>query len=91
MDMNEEFERHDLNKNLDDLPPKEKRKCLCCGKQFEVCPHIIQDFCDSCFPIVCKAVFDKSNDNLTRKQLEDKIRMERRLDRCLRKKQKSTQ
>lgn len=59
---------------------KEKRKCLCCGKQFEVYPYIIQDFCNSCYPIVCKAVFDKSNDNLTCKQLVDKLRKEIKTD-----------
>lgn len=54
----------------------EKRTCLCCGKQFEVPFYTIQDFCDRCYPIVCKAVFDKSNGNLTCKQLVDKISKE---------------
>lgn len=55
---------------------KQKRKCLCCGEQFEEYPYIISDFCNRCFPIVCKAVFDKSNENLTCKQLVDKVRKE---------------
>lgn len=33
---------------------KQNRKCLCCGKEFEVEPFIEQDFCDRCFPIVVR-------------------------------------
>ncbi|MBO7518622.1 MAG: hypothetical protein J6T31_05880 [Methanobrevibacter sp.] len=55
---------------------KEKRNCLCCGKQFEVEPFIIKDFCNRCYPIVCKEVYDESNGKLTCKQLVDKINKE---------------
>ena len=55
---------------------KVKKTCLCCGKQFEIFPYFIQDFCDRCYPIVCKEVFDNSNGKLTCKQLVDKIKKE---------------
>ena len=55
---------------------KEYRKCLCCGKEFYVDSFIEQDFCNRCYPVVCKNVFDKANGNLTIKELKEKIKKE---------------
>lgn len=52
---------------------KIKKKCLCCGKEMEIEPYIEQDFCDRCFVIVCREVFNKENDNLTIKELREKV------------------
>ena len=52
---------------------KIKKKCLCCGCEISVDPWIIQDFCNRCYPVVMKEVFDKNNDNLTVEQLKNKI------------------
>lgn len=57
------------------LPVKmSSRKCLNCGTEFLIHPYVEQDFCNNCFHVVCKAVFDKSNGNLTCKQLVEKLR-----------------
>lgn len=56
------------------LNMKIKKKCLCCGCEFSVEPWIIKDFCDRCYPVVVKEVFDKNNDNLTVDQLKNKIK-----------------
>lgn len=57
------------------LPVKmNSRKCLKCGTELLIHPYVEQDFCNKCFSIVCKAVFDESNDNLTCKQLVEKLR-----------------
>ena len=55
---------------------KEKRCCLCCGKTFEIEPYVVQDFCDRCYPIVCRAVFNDFNSNLTCTELINKIKKE---------------
>lgn len=55
---------------------RQVRKCLCCGKEFFQESYIKQDFCNRCYPIVCKAVFDKENGSLTCGQLKEKIRKE---------------
>ena len=39
-------------------------------------PYVMQDFCDRCYLVVCKAVFDKENGSLTCGQLKEKIRKE---------------
>jgi hypothetical protein len=52
---------------------KIKKKCLCCGKEMEIEPYIEQDFCDRCFVIVCQEFFNKENDNLTIKELREKV------------------
>lgn len=51
-----------------------KKKCLCCGCEFSVSPLVIQDFCNRCYPVVAKEVFDKNNDNLTVEELKNKIK-----------------
>lgn len=59
------------------LPVKmSSRKCLKCGTELLIPPYAEQDFCNKCFLVVCKAVFDKSNSNLTCKQLVEKLRGE---------------
>lgn len=52
---------------------KIKKKCLCCGKEMEIEPYIEQDFCDRCFVVVCREVFNKENDSLTAKEIREKI------------------
>ena len=51
-----------------------KKKCLCCGNEMELEPYIEQDFCDRCFYIVCREVFNKANDGLTVAEDKEKIR-----------------
>lgn len=53
---------------------KIKKKCLCCGEEMEIFPYTEQDFCDRCFPIVCREVFNKENDGLTVVEVKEKIR-----------------
>lgn len=53
---------------------KIKKKCLCCGKEMELKPYIEQDFCNRCFPIVCREVFNKVNDGMTVEEVKERIR-----------------
>lgn len=53
---------------------KIKRKCLCCGKEMELEPYIEQDFCDRCFIVVCREVFNKANDGMTVEEVKERIR-----------------
>ena len=53
---------------------KVRKRCLCCGEEMEIFPYIEQDFCDICFPIVCREVFNKSNDRMTVKEVKERIR-----------------
>ena len=53
---------------------KIKKKCLCCGEEMEIFPYTEQDFCDRCFPIVCREVFAKANDGMTIKEVKERIR-----------------
>ena len=53
---------------------KIKKKCICCGEEMEIFPYTEQDFCDRCFPIVCREVFNKENDGLTVVEVKEKIR-----------------
>ena len=43
---------------------KIKKKCLCCGEEMELYPYVEQDFCDICFPVICKEVFNKEYEYL---------------------------
>lgn len=52
---------------------KIKKKCLCCGEEMEIYPYIEQDFCDICFPVICREVFNKENDRMTVKEVKEKI------------------
>ena len=52
---------------------KIKKKCLCCGKEMEIFPYVEQDFCNRCFPIVCREVFNKANDDITPKSFGEKV------------------
>ena len=51
-----------------------KKKCLCCGKEMELFLYEDRDFCDRCFIIVCREVFDKANDRMTVEEVKEKIR-----------------
>ena len=51
-----------------------KKKCLCCGNEMELYPYVEQDFCDICFPVICREVFNKENDRMTVKEVKEKIR-----------------
>ena len=53
---------------------KIKKKCLCCGKEMEIFPYEEQDFCGRCFPVVCREVFNKANDELTVGEVRERIR-----------------
>ena len=53
---------------------KVRKRCLCCGEEMEIFPYIEQDFCDICFPIVCREVFNKANDRMTVKEVKERIR-----------------
>ena len=53
---------------------KELRCCLCCGKTFETYPYIVQDFCDRCYMVAVKEVFNKENGNLTCEEVKAKIK-----------------
>lgn len=54
---------------------KIKKKCLCCcGEEMEIFPYTEQDFCDRCFYIVCREVFNKANDRMTVKEVKERIR-----------------
>ena len=57
------------------MPKEETRKCLCCGRTFEVNPFIVQDFCNGCFLVVARETF-KADDNMTLKELKEKIKKE---------------
>lgn len=53
---------------------KVKKKCLCCGEEIEIFPYIEQDFCNRCFYIVCREVFNKENDDMTIEEVKEKIK-----------------
>lgn len=53
---------------------KIKKKCLCCGNEMEIFPYEEQDFCDRCFPIVCREVFNKANNDMTVKDVRERIK-----------------
>lgn len=39
-------------------------------------PYEERDFCNKCFLVVCREVFDKSNDGLTVAEVKEKIKKE---------------
>lgn len=51
-----------------------KKKCLCCGNEMELFIYEDRDFCDRCFPIVCREVFNKANNDMTVKEIKERIR-----------------
>ena len=51
-----------------------KKKCLCCGNEMELFVYEDRDFCDRCFYIVCREVFNKANDGMTVEEVKEKIR-----------------
>ena len=50
-----------------------EKKCLCCGKVMKLNLIEDKDFCDRCFVIVCREVFNKANGNMTAKELRERI------------------
>ena len=40
----------------------------------ELYPYVEQDFCDICFPVICREVFNKENDRMTVGEVKEKIR-----------------
>lgn len=73
--MTEITEKEENLMNYIILPVKKiKKKCLCCGKEMELEPYIEQDFCNRCFIIVCREVFNKANDGMTVEEVKEKIR-----------------
>lgn len=54
---------------------KIKRKCLCCGEEMELFIYEDnKDFCDRCFLIVCREVFNKANNGMTVEEIKERIR-----------------
>lgn len=51
-----------------------KKKCLCCGNEIELYIWENRDFCDRCFYIVCREVFNKANDGMTVKEVRERIK-----------------
>jgi hypothetical protein len=53
---------------------KIKKNCICCGKEMELFIYEDRDFCDRCFSIVCREVFNKANDGTTVEEVREKIK-----------------
>ena len=53
---------------------KIKKKCLCCGKEMELFLYEDRDFCDRCFVVVYREVFNKANDGMTVEEVKERIR-----------------
>ena len=51
-----------------------KKKRLCCGNEMELFVYEDRDFCDRCFIIVCREVFNKANDRMTVEEVKERIR-----------------
>ena len=47
-------------------------KCML-ENEIEIFLYEDRDFCDSCFPIVCREVFNKANNRMTVKEVKEKI------------------
>ena len=52
----------------------EFRICKCCGNEFTVPLFIEQDFCNRCYPIFVKELFNHENDELTCKEFVKKMK-----------------
>ena len=73
--------QHDYNlgeREMIQLRPVEgvKKNCVCCGEEMTLAPYEERDFCNKCFPVVCREVFDKANDGLTVAEVKEKIKKE---------------
>ena len=44
------------------------------GKEMEIFPYEEQDFCDRCFFVVCREVFNKANDGMTVEEVRERIK-----------------
>ena len=63
------------SENLINMPQtKIKKNCLCCGNEMELFIYEDRDFCDRCFTIACREVFNKANDNMTVEEMKEIIR-----------------
>lgn len=51
-----------------------KKKCLCCGNEIELFLYEDRDFCDRCYIVICREVFNKANGNMTIKEIRERIR-----------------
>ena len=49
-------------------------KCKCCGSSFEVELYIEQDFCNRCYPIIVRELFNPENGKLTCKEFIKKMK-----------------
>lgn len=52
----------------------EDRTCICCGKIFKAMPYEVADFCERCFVVVCKELFNDENDGMLISELKEKIK-----------------
>lgn len=59
---------------------KIKKRCLCCGNEMELFLYEDKDFCDRCYIIVCKEVFNKENGDLTIKEVRERIKRKLKSD-----------
>ena len=59
---------------LSDQLKELKKKCLCCGNEMELFVYEDGDFCDRCFIIVCRKVFNKANDRMTVEEVKERTR-----------------
>ena len=57
-------------------PERVKKNCLCCGEEMTLEPYEERDFCNRCFPVVCREVFNKANDGLTVTEVKERIKKE---------------
>ena len=52
----------------------ETRICKCCGEEFTVPSFVESEFCNRCYPIVVKELFNPENDKLTCKEFVEKMK-----------------
>ena len=51
-----------------------KKDLLQLLSEMELFDYEDRDFCNKCFPIVCREVFNKANDRMTVKEVKERIR-----------------
>ena len=55
--------------------PKKICKCKCCGNSFEDEWWSEQDFCNRCYPVLVRELFNPENDKLTCKEFVNKMKI----------------
>lgn len=55
-------------------PIQIKKKCLCCNKEMIFNHFEDRDFCNNCFMIIAKELFNERNNNISIKSLREKIK-----------------